>query len=89
MTHKIIEENYKKQLENIIKPLLKDFPKHKDIFDLFGDHISATRLSQAVQLYTKIAKLNKDLEEENKDMRDDAKIREDLIIKVQKLIHPS
>lgn len=83
------EQNYKQQLENILEALLNDFPKYEDFLAFFKDNLSATRLAQAVQLYSKIAKLNLQLKQEKEEHITDRSIRrEELIQKVKKLIHP-
>jgi len=83
------EQNYKQQLENILEALLDNFPKYEDFTSFFNDNISATRLAQAVQLYSKIAKLNLQMKQEKEDHVVNRTIRrEELIQKVKKLIHP-
>ena len=88
MTHQKIHENYKEKLERILSILLHDFPEDMTFTQLFGDHLSAARLTQSVQLYMKIAKLHADLQQEADQNTDDHQLREDLIEKVKKLIKP-
>ena len=88
MTHQKIHENYKEKLERILSILLHDFPEDMTFKQLFGDNISAARLTQSIHLYMKIAKLDADLQQGEEQNTDDHQLREDLIEKVKKLIKP-
>ena len=88
MTNYNAEQCYKNKLENILATLINDFPEDISFKELFGDYLTATRLTQSIQLYQKIAKIHYELQKEKQEHvpEDEKEIKEALIKKIKKFI---